>query len=61
MQSGTKDEQKSHEAQSKATGMALWLSLMHLERLHGERGPKIFRPVLNSTKSGETDEKRKTR
>lgn len=59
MQSGTKDERKSQEARNKVTGMASWLSRMHLERFVGDRGPKMFRLASNSTKSGETDEKPK--
>lgn len=60
MQSGTNGEPKSREVQSKVTGMASWLSRMHLERFRGEQGPKMFRQVSNLTKSGEADEKRKS-
>lgn len=60
MQSGTKDEQISREVQNKVTGMALWLSRMHLERFRGERVPKMFRRESNLPKSGERDEKPKS-
>jgi hypothetical protein len=60
MQSGTKEERISREVPNKVTGMASWLSRMHLERFRGDQGPKMFRPVSNSLKSGEHDEKRKS-